>query len=54
MDAAVLSRAVGKPVRMQGMRHDGTGWDPKSPASGHRSRAAIDQDGKVTAWHFES
>ncbi len=54
MDAAVLSKAVGKPVRVQGMRHDGTGWDPKSPASVHRSRAAIDKDGKVTAWHFET
>ncbi|HEX4327169.1 MAG TPA: molybdopterin cofactor-binding domain-containing protein [Burkholderiales bacterium] len=54
MDAAVLSRAVGKPVRVQGMRHDGTGWDPKSPASIHRSRAAIDKDGKVLAWHFET
>ena len=54
MDAAVLSKAVGKPVRVQGMRHDGTGWDPKAPASVHTSRAAIDKDGKVTAWHFES
>ena len=54
MDAAVLSKAVGKPVRVQGMRHDGTGWDPKSPASVHRSRAAIDANGKVTAWHFET
>jgi CO/xanthine dehydrogenase Mo-binding subunit len=27
-DAAVLSRAVGKPVRVQGMRYEGTGWDP--------------------------
>ena len=54
MDAAVLSKAVGKPVRVQGMRVDGTGWDPKSPASVHTSRAAIDQDGKVIGWHFES
>ena len=54
MDAAVLSKAVGKPVRVQGMRADGTAWDPKSPASVHTSRAAIDKDGKVTAWHFES
>ncbi len=54
MDAAVLSKAVGKPVRVQGMRHDGTQWDPKAPASVHTSRAAIDKDGKVTAWHFET
>ena len=54
MDAAVLSKAVGKPVRVQGMRYDGTQWDPKGPASVHTSRAAIDKDGKVTAWHFET
>ena len=54
MDAAVLSKAVGKPVRVQGMRHDGTQWDPKSPASVHVSRAAIDKNGTVTAWNFES
>ncbi|MEA2936529.1 MAG: nicotinate dehydrogenase subunit [Alphaproteobacteria bacterium] len=54
MDAAVLSKAVGKPVRVQGMRHEGTGWDPKAPASIHVARAAIDKDGKVTAWHFET
>ena len=54
MDAAVLSKAVGKPVRVQCMRYEGTGWDPKAPASIHKSRAAIDKDGNVIAWHFES
>jgi CO/xanthine dehydrogenase Mo-binding subunit len=52
MDATVLSKAVGKPVRVQGMRHEGHGWDPKAPASIHISCAAIDKDGKVTAWDF--
>jgi CO/xanthine dehydrogenase Mo-binding subunit len=54
MDAVVLSRAVGKPVRVQGMRYEGIAWDPKAPASIHKSRAALDKDGKVIAWHFES
>jgi nicotinate dehydrogenase subunit B len=54
MDAAVLSKAVGKPVRVQGMRYEGHGWDPKAPASVHVSRAAVDKDGKVTAWQFDS
>ena len=54
MDAAVLSKAVGKPVRVQGMRNEGTGWDPKAPASIHMSRAAIDKDGNVIAWQFET
>ncbi len=54
MDAAVLSQAVGKPVRVQYMRHEGTGWDPKAPASVHHARAAIDAQGKVVAWEFSS
>ena len=52
MDAAALSREVGRPVRVQWMRDEGTGWDPKGPASVHRARAAIDAEGNVTAWEF--
>ena len=52
MDAAVLSKAVGKPVRVQYMREEGTGWDPKGPASIHRARAAIDADGNVIGYEF--
>ena len=52
MDAAFISAKVGQPVRVQGMRHDGTAWDPKAPASVHRARAAIDADGKVVAYDF--
>ena len=54
MDAAVLAKAVGRPVRMQYMRNQGTGWDPKGPASIHKVRAAIDANGKVTAYEFVS
>jgi nicotinate dehydrogenase subunit B len=54
MDAAVLSQAVGKPVRVQGMRYEGHGWDPKAPASVHVARAALDKDDQVIAWQFES
>ena len=54
MDAAVLARAVGKPVRLQYMREQGTGWDPKGPASIHKARAAIDASGKVAAYEFTS
>ena len=54
MDAAVLSKAVGKPVRVQYMRDEGTGWDPKGPASIHRGRAAIDASGNVVAYEFSS
>jgi nicotinate dehydrogenase subunit B len=54
MDAAVLTKAVGKPVRLQYMRDQGTGWDPKGPASIHKARAALDASGKVTAYEFTS
>jgi nicotinate dehydrogenase subunit B len=53
-DAAVLAKVVGKPVRLQYMRDQGTGWDPKGPASVHKVRAAIDASGKVTAYEFMS
>jgi nicotinate dehydrogenase subunit B len=54
MDAAVLAKAVGKPVRLQYMRDQGTGWDPKGPASTHKARAAIDANGQVVAYEFTS
>jgi nicotinate dehydrogenase subunit B len=54
MDAAVLTKAVGRPVRLQYMREQGTGWDPKGPASIHRARAAIDAAGNVIAYEFAS
>ena len=52
--AALISKAVGAPVRVQHMRDQGSGWDPKNPASVHVSRAALDKDGNVLAWHFET
>src|SRR5215510_14132110 len=49
-DAAVLSQHLGRPVRVQYMRHEGTAWDPKGTASVNRSRAGIDASGKVIAY----
>ena len=54
MDAAVLAKAVGKPVRVQYTREQGTGWDPKGPASIHRARAAIDARARSCAYEFIS
>ncbi len=54
MDAALMSRAVGRPVRVQGMRHEGHAWDPKAPASIHHVRAGLDNDGNVSAYSFRS
>jgi hypothetical protein len=35
------------------MRYEGHGWDPEGPASIHRARAALDQDGAVIGYAFE-
>jgi nicotinate dehydrogenase subunit B len=54
MDAAVMSQLAGKPVRVQYMRNEGTGWDPKGPASIHRGRAALDAQGNLLAIDYVS
>jgi nicotinate dehydrogenase subunit B len=52
-DAALLARAVGKPVRVQWMRADEHGWDPKGPPTLADLRAGIDTAGRVVAWEGE-
>jgi CO/xanthine dehydrogenase Mo-binding subunit len=53
-DAALLSRAVdGRPVRVQWMRQDEHGWDPKGPPTLIDLRAALDANGNVVAWESE-
>ena len=52
-DAALLARAVGQPVRVQWMRADEHGWDPKGPPTLLDLRAGIDPGGNVTAWESE-
>ncbi|SHN79500.1 xanthine dehydrogenase family protein molybdopterin-binding subunit [Bradyrhizobium erythrophlei] len=54
MDAAILAQAVGRPVRLQYMRDQGTGWDPKGPASVHRAKAGLNAAGEVIAYEFNS
>ena len=39
---------------LQYTREQGTGWDPKGPASIHQARAAIDASGNVIAYEFLS
>jgi CO/xanthine dehydrogenase Mo-binding subunit len=51
-DAALLSRAVGKPVRVQWTRQDEHGWEPKGPAQLDLARAGVDAQGKIIAWDF--
>ena len=49
-DAAVLSQHLGRPVRVQYMRHEGIAWDPKGTASVNRSKVGLDATGKVIAY----
>ena len=51
-DAALMSRAVGKPVRVQWMREDEHGWEPKGPPQLITIRSGLDGQGKVTAWEY--
>jgi nicotinate dehydrogenase subunit B len=50
----LLSKAVGRLVRVQGMRYEGHGRDPKDPASIHRGRASLDKSGAVISYAFDS
>jgi nicotinate dehydrogenase subunit B len=52
-DAALLARAVGEPVRVQWMRADEHGWDPKGPPTLLDMRAGIDAQGNMVAWESE-
>ncbi|HXQ64992.1 MAG TPA: molybdopterin cofactor-binding domain-containing protein [Alphaproteobacteria bacterium] len=52
-DAALLSRAVGKPVRVQWMREDEHGWDPKGPPQLIELEASLDAKGAIAAWRTE-
>lgn len=53
-DAALLAKETGLPVRVQWMRQDEHGWDPKGPPTLYDYRAAIDEKGIVLAWESEA
>jgi nicotinate dehydrogenase subunit B len=53
-DAALLSKAVGRPVRVQWSREDEHGWDPKGPPQLLDLRAAVDAGGEVLAWETQA
>lgn len=53
-DATWLSQRSGRPVRVQYMRDQATGWDPKGPASVHFVRAALDKSGHISGYSFLS
>ena len=52
--AAVMSQAVGKPVRVQFMRWDEHGWDNYGPAQVIDVKAGIDSTGKLVGFDYTS
>src|SRR6266496_2174382 len=51
-DAAIVSRAVGQPVRLQRSREDEHGWDPKGPPQLLEISGAVN-DGRILDWRTE-
>ncbi|MCU1238319.1 MAG: putative isoquinoline 1-oxidoreductase subunit beta IorB, molybdoprotein [Candidatus Solibacter sp.] len=49
-DAAVLSQAVGRPVRLQFSRQDEMMWENLGAACVVEHRAAVGADGQITVW----
>ncbi len=49
-EAALLSRELRRPVRVQWMREDEHGWDPKGPPQLLDLRATLGADGDIAAW----
>ncbi len=52
-DACLLSKTVGAPVRVQWMRQEEHGWDPKGPQQLLDLRAGTDEHGNIAAWETE-
>jgi nicotinate dehydrogenase subunit B len=52
-DAALLSKAVGRPVRVQWTRQDEHGWDPKGPPQLIDLSGVVSPDGAIAAWRTE-
>ena len=49
-----MSQLTGQPVRVQWMRHDEHGWDPKGPATVHQLRGGLDANGEIMGWDHEA
>src|SRR5262245_34852073 len=52
-DALLLSRAVGKPVRVQWMREDEHAWDPKGPPQLLEIQGGLDAENRIAAWETQ-
>lgn len=53
-EAALLSKTIGQPVRVQWMREDEHGWDPKGPPVISNVAGTLDDQGRIQAWQYTS
>jgi CO/xanthine dehydrogenase Mo-binding subunit len=53
-EAAFLAHELGKPVRIQWMRHEETAWDTKGPAYAIKMRGALDASGRLVALDYDA
>lgn len=53
-DAALLSQATGKPVRVQLMREQEAGWEPKGTGQLMRVRGGLDKHNQVAAYELKT
>jgi nicotinate dehydrogenase subunit B len=51
-EAAFLAQELGRPVRVQWMRHEETAWDTKGPAFTFKLRGGLDAQGKLIALEY--
>jgi nicotinate dehydrogenase subunit B len=53
-EAAFLAKEIGRPVRLQWMRNEETGWDTKAPAFAVAMRGALDPQGNLVVYEYEA
>jgi len=53
-EAAYLAKTIGRPVRVQWMRHEEQGWDTKGPAFTFRLRGGLDAQGNLVALDYDA
>ena len=53
-EAAFLAHELGRPVRVQWMRHEETAWDTKGPAYTFKLRGGLDAKGKLVALDYDA
>jgi len=53
-EAAYIAKEIGRPVRVQWMRHEETAWDTKAPAFAVKLRGGLDAAGNLTAYEYDA